>query len=74
MILWVKAFHIISVISWMAAQLYLPRLLVYHAEAPLGSEQSDTFKVMERRLLSAIMTPAMVVSWVLGLWLVWKGG
>ena len=71
---WVKAFHIIAVIAWMAGMLYLPRLFVYHCEAKPGSKQSETFKGMERRLLHAIMTPAMVVSWVLGLWLAWAGG
>jgi putative membrane protein len=71
---WLKAFHVIAIIAWMAGLLYLPRLFVYHCAAEPGSKQSETFKVMERRLLSAIMTPAMVVSWVLGLWLVWKGG
>ena len=71
---WLKAFHIIAVIAWMAGMLYLPRLFVYHCEAEPGSKQSETFKVMERRLLNAIMTPAMVVSWALGLWLAWTGG
>jgi putative membrane protein len=71
---WVKAFHIIAVIAWMAGMLYLPRLFVYHCAAEPGSKQSETFKVMERRLLTAIMTPAMVVSWALGLWLAWAGG
>ena len=65
--LWVKALHIIAVIAWMAGMLYLPRLYVYHCEAELGSQQSETFKVMERRLLRAIINPAMIVSWVLGL-------
>lgn len=65
----VKALHIIAVIAWMAGIFYLPRLFVYHAEAKPGSELSETFKVMERRLLKAIMTPAMLASWVLGLWL-----
>lgn len=69
MILWVKAFHIISVISWMAALLYLPRLLVYHCGAAVGSELSETLKVMERRLLKVIMTPAMIATWIFGLWL-----
>ncbi len=68
--LWVKSLHIISVIAWMAGMLYLPRLFVYHADAEKGSIQSETFKIMERRLLKAIMTPAMVASWVFGLWLV----
>lgn len=71
--LWAKAVHIMAVISWMAAMLYLPRLFVYHTEAGIGSPQAETFKVMERRLLRAIMTPAMLVSWYFGLWLAWKG-
>jgi putative membrane protein len=66
---WVKALHIISVIAWMAGLLYLPRLYVYHAVAPAGSEPSETFKVMERRLLRAIMTPAMLSSYVFGVWM-----
>jgi putative membrane protein len=74
MILWLKAFHIIAVISWMAGMLYLPRLFVYHCEAETGSRQSETFKTMERRLLRFIMTPAMIVTWMLGLWLAWVGG
>lgn len=72
--LWLKALHIIAVIAWMAALLYLPRLFVYHVEAPVGSAQSETFKVMERRLLRAIMTPALLATWGLGLLLVWQGG
>ena len=64
---WIKALHVISVISWMAGLLYLPRLFVYHCDAAPGSEHSDTLKVMERRLLRAIMTPAMLASWVFGL-------
>jgi putative membrane protein len=71
---WLKAFHIIAVIAWMAGMLYLPRLFVYHCEADVGSIQSETFKVMERRLLRAIITPAMIATWVLGLWLAWSGG
>ena len=67
--LWVKSVHVIAVISWMAGILYLPRLFVYHCKAEPGSAASETFKVMERRLLKAIMTPAMVVSWVMGLWI-----
>ena len=66
---WVKALHVISVIAWMAGLLYLPRLFVYHCDAEPGSKQSETFIIMERRLLKAIMTPAMISSWVLGLWL-----
>lgn len=65
--LWIKAFHIIAVISWMAGLLYLPRLFVYHCAVESGSAESETFKVMERRLLRAIMNPAMVVSLLLGL-------
>jgi len=71
---WLKAFHVIAIIAWMAGMLYLPRLFVYHCEAEPGSKQSETFKVMERRLLKAIINPAMIVSWVLGIWLVWQGG
>ena len=72
---WIKAFHVIAVISWMAAMLYLPRLFVNHAALPAGSRvQSETFKGMERRLLKAIMTPAMIVTWILGLWLAWQSG
>jgi protoporphyrinogen IX oxidase len=70
---WLKAFHIIAVIAWMAGMLYLPRLFVYHCEALPGSKQSETFKVMERRLLKVIINPAMAVTWVLGLWLGWRG-
>ena len=62
----IKAFHIIAVMAWMAGMLYLPRLFVYHAEAKKSSPQSETFKIMERRLLKAIMTPAMIASWGLG--------
>jgi len=72
--LWVKAFHVIAVIAWMAGMLYLPRLFVYHCEAEPGSRQSETFKVMERRLLTIIINPAMVVTWALGLWLAWDSG
>jgi putative membrane protein len=73
MYLWVKAFHVIAVISWMAGMLYLPRLFVYHCDAEVGSKQSETFKVMERKLLRIIINPAMILAWVLGLWLVWLG-
>ena len=66
----IKAFHILSVISWMVGLLYLPRLFVYHSQTQIGSVQSETFKVMERRLLKAIMTPAMIASFVFGLWLI----
>jgi putative membrane protein len=71
--LWIKAFHIIAVIAWMAGMLYLPRLFVYHSTAPKGSPQSETFKVMERRLLKGIINPAMIAVWVLGFTLVWLG-
>jgi putative membrane protein len=71
---WLKALHVIAIIAWMAGMLYLPRLFVYHCDAEPGSKQSETFKVMERRLLTVIINPAMVVSWALGLWLVWSGG
>jgi putative membrane protein len=70
---WIKALHIIAVIAWMAGMLYLPRLYVYHAGATPGSELSETFKIMERRLLRAIVNPAMIAAWVLGLWLAWAG-
>ena len=73
MYLWVKALHIIAVISWMAGMLYLPRLFVYHAAAKPGSEQSETFKVMEQRLLNFIMMPAMAVTWIAGIALVLQG-
>ena len=70
---WIKAIHIIAVVAWMAGMLYLPRLFVYHCAAERGSVQSETFKVMERRLLRAIMNPAMIATWLLGLWLAWLG-
>jgi putative membrane protein len=72
--LWIKALHVVSVISWLAALLYLPRLLVYHCAAEPGSVQSETFKVMERRLLRAIASPAMALSWLTGLWLAYDAG
>lgn len=65
--LWLKAFHIISVIAWMAAMFYLPRLYAYHADAAPGSDKAETFKVMERRLLRIIMNPAMISAWGFGL-------
>ena len=64
--LWLKALHVISVIFWMAGMAYLPRLFVYHAEAEVGSDKSETFKIMERRLLRGIINPAMVAAWILG--------
>ena len=71
--LWLKTLHVISVIAWMAGLLYLPRLFVYHCEAQRGSEKSETFKIMERRLLRAIMNPAMIASWIFGLATAWAG-
>jgi putative membrane protein len=71
---WLKALHVISVIAWMAGIFYLPRLFVYHAEAAPGSEKSETFKVMERRLLKAIMNPAMIATWVFGILVAFAGG
>jgi len=61
-----RALHIISVIAWMAGLLYLPRLFVYHTQVPIGSEQSELFKTMERRLLKIIMNPAMIAAWIFG--------
>ena len=66
----ITALHILSVISWMVGLLYLPRLFVYHAESEIGTVRAETFKVMERRLLKAIMTPAMIVSFIFGIWLI----
>ena len=70
---YIKAFHVIAIIAWMAGLLYLPRLFVYHADSAKGSEQSETFKVMEKRLLRYITTPAMIASWILGLILAFSG-
>jgi putative membrane protein len=67
---WIKAFHIIAVIAWMAGMLYLPRLFFYHCEAPPGTPESERFKVMERQLLRIIVNPALIAVWVLGLTLV----
>ena len=64
--MWVKAFHVIAVIAWMAGMLYLPRLFVYHAEAPKGGELSETLKIMEHRLLRYIITPAMIATFLFG--------
>ena len=71
---WVKALHVISVIAWMAGRLYLPRLFVYHTKAEIGSVQSETFKIMERRLLKGIINPAMIATWVFGLTMIYLGG
>jgi len=67
MILWLKALHVIAVIAWMAGMLYLPRLFVYHADAPKGSDVSETFKVMERRLLKMIINPSMILVFITGI-------
>ena len=69
-----KSLHIIAVIAWMAGMLYLPRLFVYHADTERGSKQSETFKIMERRLLRAIINPSMIAAWILGLALAYLGG
>jgi protoporphyrinogen IX oxidase len=74
MYLWIKALHVIAVISWMAGLLYLPRLMVYHSDVVVGSERDETFKVMERRLLNAIMTPAGIVSVLSGGYLIGLAG
>ncbi|HTR13851.1 MAG TPA: protoporphyrinogen oxidase HemJ [Roseiarcus sp.] len=73
-LLWVKAVHIIAVIAWMAGMLYLPRLFVYHADAPPKSAMSETFKVMERRLLKAIINPSMIVVFLTGFLLAYLTG
>ncbi|WOH50917.1 protoporphyrinogen oxidase HemJ [Bradyrhizobium sp. sBnM-33] len=70
---WIKALHVIAVISWMAGMLYLPRLFVYHCEAEVGSKQSETFKAMEWRLLKVIINPAMIIAWLAGLYMAWSG-
>jgi len=72
--LWIKAFHIISIVAWMAALLYLPRLYVYHCDTVPGSAESARFKVMERRLLKQIATPAMISAWTFGMLLVLTPG
>lgn len=70
--LWLKALHVLAIISWMAGLLYLPRLMVYHSEAPVRSDASERFKVMEFKLYRYIMRPAMLVAWATGLWLAWS--
>lgn len=79
LVLWLKALHIMAFAAWMAGMWYLPRLMVYHADTPAGSPCSETFKVMERRLLRAITTPAMIMTLLLGIWLAtaqgqWRDG
>jgi putative membrane protein len=71
--IWLKVAHIIAMVAWMAGLFYLPRLFVYHADAEVGSDKSETFKIMERRLLQVIMRPAMAATWVFGLALAWLG-
>ena len=66
----IKALHILSAISWMVGLLYLPRLFVYHSQVQVGSVQAEMFKIMERRLVTAIMTPAMIASFIFGIWLI----
>ena len=73
MYLWLKALHIVAVIAWMAGMFYLPRLFVYHSTTKPGSELSETFQVMERRLINFIMMPAMIVTWIVGIVLVFQG-
>jgi putative membrane protein len=74
MVLWMKALHVIAIIAWMAGMLYLPRLFVYHADAPKGSDVSETFKVMERRLLKAIVNPSVILVFLTGFALVYLTG
>jgi protoporphyrinogen IX oxidase len=71
---WTKSLHVISLIAWMAGMFYLPRLYVYHTPAPVGSDRSEMLKVMERRLLRAIINPAMAATWLFGLALVLTPG
>lgn len=72
--LWVKAVHVMAVIAWMAGLFYLPRLYAYHADAAKGSELSETFKIMEYRLLKIIMSPAMIIAWIFGFWTAYLQG
>jgi putative membrane protein len=72
--LWLKSLHVMAIIAWMAGLLYLPRLFVYHASVPAGSDQARTFEIMESRLLRVIMNPAMIVVWITGLTLAISGG
>ena len=73
-LLWTKSFHVISVIAWMAGLFYLPRLFIYHCEVARGSAESERFKIMERRLMRQIMTPAMIATWTFGIILVLTPG
>lgn len=70
--IWVKVLHVVAIISWMAGLLYLPRLFVYHCSVATDSEAARLFTVMEHRLYTYIMTPAMIVAWLTGLWLAWS--
>ncbi len=72
--LWFKALHVVTIIAWMVGMLYLPRLMVYHAAVGPNTPQSETFKVMERRLYRGIITPAMLAAWATGLWIAYQGG
>jgi putative membrane protein len=72
--LWTKALHLVSVIAWLAGLFYLPRLFVYHTKVAVGGGESELFKTMERRLLRAIMNPAMIAAWLFGLALVLTPG
>jgi len=72
--LWIKALHVIAMVAWMAGLFYLPRLYVYHTQTQAGSESSERFKVMERRLLRGIMNPAMILTWLFGILLVMTPG
>ena len=72
--IWIKAVHVMSVIAWMAGLFYLPRLFVYHVDAERGSKASETFKIMERRLMKAIMNPAMIATWATGLYIAYAFG
>jgi putative membrane protein len=71
---WIKAFHVIAVIAWMSGMLYLPRLFVYHSQVASGSPESERFKVMETKLLKAIVNPSMIAVWILGPLLAWLTG
>ena len=72
--LWFKALHVVTIIAWMVGMLYLPRLMVYHAAVGPNTPQSETFKVMERRLYRGILTPSMLAAWATGLWIAYQGG
>jgi putative membrane protein len=71
---WTKAFHVISMVAWMAGMFYLPRLFVYHCELQPGSAESERFKIMEYRLLRQIINPAMIATWTFGIMLVLTPG